>query len=142
MERHQMGLKRRPHPDTPQAATHSWRPQSPRLRAAPAHHGPGLGDGGVRAGPAPHRAGAQDHPRLPQGLAPGSGLLGACSGACPTLDHFTVRLGEAFTDWLRSRGRLTRWHGENPAGKPLSEETIRTYLRAVKAFSSWLAAPK
>ncbi len=57
-------------------------------------------------------------------------------------DDLTVRLGEAFTDWLRSRGRLTRWHGEDTTGKPLAEETIRTYLRALKAFSSWLAAPK
>ncbi len=63
-------------------------------------------------------------------------------GRSPTLDDFTVRLGEAFTDWLRSRGRLTRWHGEDPAGKPLAEETIRTYLRSLKAFSSWLVAPK
>src|SRR5262245_9629816 len=63
-------------------------------------------------------------------------------GHTPTLDDFTVRLGEVFTDWLRSRGRLSRWHGVDPAGKPLSEETIRTYLRAVKAFSSWLVAPK
>jgi len=63
-------------------------------------------------------------------------------GRAPTLDDFTVRLDEVFTDWLRSRGRLSRWHGADPAGKPLSEETIRTYLRALKAFSSWLAAPK
>jgi site-specific recombinase XerD len=63
-------------------------------------------------------------------------------GRSPTLDDFTVRLGEAFTDWLRARKKRTRWHGEDPNGKPLAEETIRTYLRALKAFSSWLAAPK
>jgi integrase/recombinase XerD len=63
-------------------------------------------------------------------------------GRAPTLNDFTVRLGEAFTDWLRGRKKLTRWHGEDKEGKPLAEETIRTYLRALKAFSSWLAAPK
>src|SRR5262249_54025471 len=63
-------------------------------------------------------------------------------GPAPTLGGFTARRGEPFPDWLRSGGRLSRWHGADPAGKPLSEETIRTYLRALKAFSSWLAAPK
>jgi integrase len=63
-------------------------------------------------------------------------------GRAPTLDDFTVHLGEAFTDWLRTRPRLTRRHGPDPSGMPLAEETIRTYLRALKAFSRWLAEPK
>jgi integrase/recombinase XerD len=62
-------------------------------------------------------------------------------GRAPTLDDVTVRAGETFLDHLRERGQLSRWHGEL-RDKPLSVETLRTYVRALKAFTSWLAAPK
>jgi site-specific recombinase XerD len=62
-------------------------------------------------------------------------------GRIPTLDDITVRAGEAFLDHLRERGQLSRWHGEQRE-KPLSVETLCTYVRALKAFTGWLAAPK
>jgi site-specific recombinase XerD len=65
-------------------------------------------------------------------------------GRPPTLDDLSVKRGEAFLDWLRERGRLTRWHGELgvEAAPPLAVETLRTYVRGLKAFASWLADPK
>ncbi|HEV8190573.1 MAG TPA: site-specific integrase, partial [Ktedonobacterales bacterium] len=62
-------------------------------------------------------------------------------GHLPTLDDITVRAGETFLDHLRERGQLSRCHGELRE-KPLSVETLRTYVRALKAFTGWLAAPK
>ncbi len=62
-------------------------------------------------------------------------------GRVPMLDDITVRAGEAFLDHLQERGQLSRWHGEQRE-KPLSVETLRTYVRALKAFTGWLAAPK
>jgi site-specific recombinase XerD len=72
-------------------------------------------------------------------------------GRMPTLDDFTVRAGEAFLDHLITRGKRSRWDVErDPALPPptpstvksLSVETLRTYVRTLKAFSGWLVAPK
>jgi integrase/recombinase XerD len=62
-------------------------------------------------------------------------------GRPPTLDDFTLRQAEAFQDHLIARGKLpsSRRYDTGPV---LSTESIRTYLRALKVFSSWLAAPK
>ncbi len=62
-------------------------------------------------------------------------------GRPPTLDDFTLRQAEAFQDHLLERGKLptSRRYDTGPA---LSTESIRTYLRALKVFSSWLVAPK
>ncbi len=65
-------------------------------------------------------------------------------GRAPTLDDFTVRAGEAFLDHLLERGKskAPRHAPWLATGKPLSVATLRTYIRALKVFSSWLAAPK
>ncbi len=52
----------------------------------------------------------------------------------PTLDDFTVANVERYMDDLLDRVK--------PNGEHLSPETLRTYIRALKAFSSWLAADK
>jgi integrase/recombinase XerD len=63
-------------------------------------------------------------------------------GHPPTLDDVTVRNAEAFLDHLRERGKIAHWQTQLPAGKPLSVETVRTYVRALKVFASWLHDPK
>jgi len=72
-------------------------------------------------------------------------------GRPPTLDDVTVRAGEAFLDHLMARGNQSPWAHHDDNGhegnrhdehKALSRETLRTYIRALKVFSSWLAAPK
>src|SRR5262249_7468960 len=153
MERHQMGPKRRAQPprppldDAPAMTAHApksaragpvsrkttTRPPAMALAWALAEYERDL----RRTGLAPKTI--RDYHKV---LHLALGCWEAQLGRAPPFDDFPVRLGEAFTDWLRSRGRLSRWHGQDPGGKPLSEETIRTYLRALKAFSSWLAAPK
>ena len=55
-------------------------------------------------------------------------------GRAATLDDFTVTVIERFIDHLLDR--------EKPNGNHLSLETMRTYVRTLKAFSSWLAAEK
>jgi integrase/recombinase XerD len=62
-------------------------------------------------------------------------------GCPPTLDDFTLRHVEAFQDHLIARGKLPTSRRVD-TGIELSTETIRTYLRGLKVFSSWLAAPK
>lgn len=62
-------------------------------------------------------------------------------GRQPTLDDFTLRHVETFQDHLIERGQLPTSR-RAASGSELSTETIRTYLRALKVFSSWLAAPK
>ncbi len=67
-------------------------------------------------------------------------------GRSPPLDDVTVRAGEAFLDHLMARGNQSPWahHDEHhhDEQKALARETLRTYIRALKVFSSWLAAPK
>ncbi len=58
-----------------------------------------------------------------------------------TLDDFTLKQGEAFLDFLIERGKLHPT-GKRSLGVPLAPETLRTYVRALKIFSTWLAAPK
>lgn len=62
-------------------------------------------------------------------------------GRPATLDDLTVREGEAFLDHLLARGKLDRCR-RGVGGAPLSPESLRTYIRALKVFSSWLVAPK
>lgn len=63
-------------------------------------------------------------------------------GRPPTLDDLTVRAAEQFIDHLMDRGKLEHWQTGVPSGTPLSQETLRTYVRTLKVFSSWLVAPK
>ncbi len=58
----------------------------------------------------------------------------------PTLDDFTVKQCEAFFDHLLDRGKRTRHPSD--AYIPLAQETLRNYTRTLKAFASWLVAPK
>lgn len=62
-------------------------------------------------------------------------------GRPPTLDDFTVRQGEAFLDYLLDHGKDPRSH-RLAEGKTHAAATLRTYVRALKVFASWLAAPK
>lgn len=59
----------------------------------------------------------------------------------PTLDDFTLKHCEAFLDHCIERGKQSR-HPSDDKYVPLSQETLRTYTRTLKAFASWLAAPK
>jgi site-specific recombinase XerD len=62
-------------------------------------------------------------------------------GRSPTLDDVTIRQAERYLDYLLERGKAPtsrRMEG----GPALSRESLRTYLRALKVFSGWLAAPK
>jgi site-specific recombinase XerD len=63
-------------------------------------------------------------------------------GHPPTLDDVTVKNAEAFLDHLRERGKIAHWQTQRPAGKPLSVETVRTYVRSLTVFASWLHDPK
>src|SRR5262245_35779355 len=77
--------------------------------------------------------------------------LQACYAACaywqaelgrpPTLDDVTIRQAERYLDHLLERGKAptSRRYDGDPT---LSRESLRTYLRSLKVFSSWLAAPK
>jgi site-specific recombinase XerD len=65
-----------------------------------------------------------------------------CLGRAPTLDDVTLRNAEAFMDHLMERGKIDHWHTGLLSGVHLSPETLRTYVRTLKVFSSWLAAPK
>jgi integrase/recombinase XerD len=58
-----------------------------------------------------------------------------------TLDDVTVRLAERYLDYLLERGKAPTSH-RTEGGPALSRESLRTYLRSLKVFSSWLAAPK
>jgi site-specific recombinase XerD len=59
-------------------------------------------------------------------------------------------MGEAFLDHLLARGNQSPWarHDEHrqerrhEERKALARGTLRTYIRALKVFSSWVAAPK
>jgi integrase/recombinase XerD len=62
-------------------------------------------------------------------------------GRSPTLEDFTLRQAEVFQDHLLERGKLPTSRRYD-TGPELSTESIRTYLRALKVFSSWLVAPK
>ena len=62
-------------------------------------------------------------------------------GRPPTLDDFTLLHAEGFQDHLIVRGKLPTSRRYD-TGPELSTESIRTYLRALKVFSSWLVAPK
>jgi len=65
-------------------------------------------------------------------------------GQPPTLDDFTLRAGEAFLDDLIARGK-SKAPASAPwlaTGKPLAVATLRTFVRALKVFASWLAASK
>jgi integrase/recombinase XerD len=59
----------------------------------------------------------------------------------PTVQDLTVRQGEAFLDHLLERGKLPQCH-RLAEGRDFSPESLRSYIRALKVFSSWLAAPK
>jgi integrase/recombinase XerD len=59
----------------------------------------------------------------------------------PTLDDFTLKQAEAFLDFLIERGKLHPT-GLRSLGQPLSPFTMRAYVRALKVFATWLAAPK
>lgn len=63
-------------------------------------------------------------------------------GREPTLDDVTLRNAEAFMDHLLDRGKIDHWQTGALSGARLSAETLRTYVRTLKVFSSWLAAPK
>jgi hypothetical protein len=64
-------------------------------------------------------------------------------GRPPTLDDVTLPNAEAFLDHLLDRGKISHWHTpDRPSGVAHSPETLRTYVRTLKVFSSWLAAPK
>jgi integrase/recombinase XerD len=58
-----------------------------------------------------------------------------------TLNDFTLKQAESFLDFLIERGKLhpTKLY---PLGQPLSPFTLRAYVRSLKVFSTWLAAPK
>jgi integrase/recombinase XerD len=62
-------------------------------------------------------------------------------GRPPTLDDVTVLQAERYLDHLLERGKAptSRRYDGDPA---LARESLRTYLRSLKVFSSWLAAPK
>jgi integrase/recombinase XerD len=59
----------------------------------------------------------------------------------PTLDDFTVRQAEAFLDHLLEHGKDPSSH-RRAEGTKHSPATLRTYVRTLKVFSAWLAAPK
>jgi integrase/recombinase XerD len=59
----------------------------------------------------------------------------------PTLDDVTIRHAERYLDYLLERGKAPTSH-HREGGPALSRESLRTYLRALKVFSGWLAAPK
>jgi integrase/recombinase XerD len=75
----------------------------------------------------------------------------ACRAACvyweadlgrpPTLDDVTIRQAERYLDHLIERGKAPTSRRYD-SGPELARESLRTYLRTLKAFSSWLAAPK
>jgi integrase/recombinase XerD len=62
-------------------------------------------------------------------------------GRPPTLDDFTVAQAEAFLDYLLEHGKDPRSH-RLADGTVHSPATLRTYVRTLKIFSTWLAAPK
>jgi site-specific recombinase XerD len=62
-------------------------------------------------------------------------------GRQPTLDDFTVARAEAFVDYLLEHGKDPRSH-RLADGTVHSPATLRTYVRTLKIFSTWLAAPK
>jgi integrase/recombinase XerD len=59
----------------------------------------------------------------------------------PTLDDFTVARAEAFLDYLLEHGKDPRSH-RLAEGTVHSPATLRTYVRTLKIFSTWLTAPK
>ena len=60
-------------------------------------------------------------------------------GRPPTLDDVTAKSAEAFLDHLLERGEIHWRHPEIPTGEPLARATLRTYVRTLKVFASWLA---
>jgi integrase/recombinase XerD len=65
----------------------------------------------------------------------------AALGRPATLDDVTIRQAERYLDHLLERGKaLTSRRLDG--GPALSRESLRTYLRSLKVFSSWLSAPK
>lgn len=59
----------------------------------------------------------------------------------PLLDDFTLKHAEDFLDALHERGKDPRSR-RMAEGLTLSPETLRTYVRTLKAFGAWLADPK
>jgi integrase/recombinase XerD len=59
----------------------------------------------------------------------------------PTAADLTLKNGEAFLDHLLERGKLPQSH-RLADGRDFSPESLRAYIRTLKVFSSWLAAPK
>jgi integrase/recombinase XerD len=59
----------------------------------------------------------------------------------PLLDDFTLKNAEIFLDTLHERGKDPRSR-RMAEGIALSPETLRTYVRTLKAFGAWLAEPK
>ena len=76
-----------------------------------------------------------------QALQAALGYWGAELGRPPTLDDVTIRQAERYLDHLLERGKAPTSHRQD-GGPALSRESLRTYLRSLKVFSSWLAAPK
>jgi integrase/recombinase XerC len=63
-------------------------------------------------------------------------------GRPPTLDDVTARSAEAFLDHLLERGKIHWRHPAVPTGQPLARASLRTYVRTLKVFASWLADPR
>ncbi len=57
----------------------------------------------------------------------------------PSLDDLTARSAEAFLDHLLERGKIHWRHPEVSTGQPLARASLRTYMRTLKIFASWLA---
>src|SRR5260370_8393112 len=60
----------------------------------------------------------------------------------PSLDDLTARSAEAFLDHLLERGKIHWRHPEGSTGQPLARASLRTYVRTLKVFASWLADPR